>query len=136
MVLADSGVVYALVDERDVWHSRVREWWEHQRSEVILPVTTIPEIAHLLARRIGARAEAHFIRNVADEEFTVEPLDADDWARAASLMETYGDLSLGFVDASVLAMAERLGVREIATTDRRHFSVVRPRHVERLRLVP
>lgn len=46
------------------------------------------------------------------------------------------DLPLGFVDASVVAVAERLGERQVATLDRRHFSVVRPRHVKAFRLVP
>jgi hypothetical protein len=124
------------VDQRDAWHQRVVAWWEEQHSEVLLPVTTIPEIAYLLSSRIGARAEAHFVRNVADEEFSVEPFESVDWDRVASLMETYGDLGLGFVDASVIAVAERLGIREVATTDRRHFSVIRPRHVERFRLAP
>ena len=45
------------------------------------------------------------------------------------LVETYEDLGLGTVDASVIAAAERLGATIIATLDRRHFSVVRPSHV-------
>lgn len=40
------------------------------------------------------------------------------------------------VDASIVAVAERLDVRKIATLDRRHFSVVRPRHVDALELIP
>jgi predicted nucleic acid-binding protein len=46
------------------------------------------------------------------------------------------DKELGAVDASVVAIAERLGVREIATLDRRHFSVVRPRHADVFSIVP
>ena len=46
------------------------------------------------------------------------------------------DLHLGTVDASVIALAERLGVTTIATLDWRHFTVVRPRHVEAFRLLP
>jgi hypothetical protein len=42
----------------------------------------------------------------------------------------------GTADASVIAVAERLGVIEIATIDRRHFTVVRPRHVETFTLLP
>jgi hypothetical protein len=37
----------------------------------------------------------------------------------------YGDLCLGLVDSSVIALAEQLGVRRLATRDLRHFSVVR-----------
>ncbi len=51
-------------------------------------------------------------------------------------METYADFPLGLVDASVIAVAERLGAADIATLDRRHFSVVRPAHVPAFRLLP
>lgn len=54
----------------------------------------------------------------------------------AELIETYADLRLGTVDASVIATAERLGAATIATLDRRHFSVVRPNHVRSFGLVP
>jgi uncharacterized protein len=43
---------------------------------------------------------------------------------------------IGFVDASVVAVTERLRVRVVATTDRRHFGAVRPRRVAALELVP
>ena len=49
-------------------------------------------------------------------------------------MEIYGDL--GFVDTTVVAIAERLKVPSIATTDRRHFAPVRPAHRERFILLP
>lgn len=60
----------------------------------------------------------------------MELLAADDWRRAAELVIRYADLPLGAVDASVVAVAERLGLAEIATIDRRHFSVVRPRNID------
>ena len=66
----------------------------------------------------------------------MESLADADLARAADLMTAYADLPLGFVDASIIAMAERLGITTILTTDRRHFAVVRPAHCDRLRLVP
>ena len=46
------------------------------------------------------------------------------------------DGSLGTTDASVIALAERLGVSEVATLDQRHFRVVRPSHVDALTLLP
>jgi len=54
----------------------------------------------------------------------------------SELVTTYADLPLGMVDASSVAIAERLDVREIATIDRRHSSVVRPRHVDAFTLLP
>jgi uncharacterized protein len=66
----------------------------------------------------------------------VQDLVAEDYVRVAELMDRYSDLDLGFVDASVIAVAERLGEKKIATLDRRHFSVVRPRHVDSFELIP
>jgi len=46
------------------------------------------------------------------------------------------DADIGFVDAAVLAVTERLGEPKLATLDRRHFSTLRPRHVDALILLP
>lgn len=54
----------------------------------------------------------------------------------AQLVKTYADLPLGAVDASVITVAERLGISRVATLDRRHFTVVRPKHVPALELLP
>ncbi|GDY33122.1 hypothetical protein GTS_47550 [Gandjariella thermophila] len=56
--------------------------------------------------------------------------------RMAQLVKTYADLPLGAVDASVITVAERLGISRVATLDRRHFTVVRPKHVPALELLP
>ena len=64
------------------------------------------------------------------------PLAASDLDRMVELVEKYADFPLGLVDASVIAVAERLGAREIATLDRRHFSAVRPAHVQAFTLLP
>lgn len=111
-------------------------WWTADRGDVLLPVTVLPEISYLVQRRLGVQAELRFVRAVADGEFTIEALESADVERAAELLEAYRDLAIGFVDASVIAVAERLDTASVLTVDRRHFSVVRPRHVERLTLVP
>jgi predicted nucleic acid-binding protein len=52
------------------------------------------------------------------------------------LVEQYGDFPLGGIDASVIALAERLEVDTIATLDERHFRAVRPKHRRAFRIVP
>ena len=137
IALADTGVVYALIDQSDAWHRRVLAWWRSTRQSVLLPVTILPEVAYLLHIRIGMDAELAFVRAVADREFNVEQLNLEeDLERAGELMSIYRDQSIGFVDATVVAVAERMGVSEIATTDRRHFGVIRPRHVREFTLLP
>jgi predicted nucleic acid-binding protein len=65
-----------------------------------------------------------------------EPVLPGDWTRILALVSRYRDLPLGTVDASVVATAERLRATTMATLDRRHFGVVRPRHVAAFELVP
>lgn len=66
----------------------------------------------------------------------IEPLTAQDYARIRVLLRHYADLPLGLVDASVVAICERLGERKVATLDHRHFRAVRPAHTASLRLLP
>jgi uncharacterized protein len=133
-LLVDTGILYALADKGDDWHARTRAYLESARDTLLAPVTILPEIAYLLRHRIGPAAERAFVRSIADTELAVEPIDRRDWRRVEHLMERYE--WLGFVDATVVAVAERLKLSTLATTDRRHFGVVRPAHVERFTLVP
>jgi hypothetical protein len=136
IVVADTGPLYALVDASDAWHGRVVDWWERNTNRIVVPVTVLPELTYLLQTRIGPAAEVRFIRSLADGEFEVEPIEDDDIERAADIMSAYLDLPLGFIDASIIAIAERNETRELLTTDRRHFGVVRPRHTKRFNLLP
>ena len=54
----------------------------------------------------------------------------------AELVATHADLPLGTVDASVIAIAERTGTTTLLSLDRRHFSIVRPRHTTAFTLLP
>jgi hypothetical protein len=54
----------------------------------------------------------------------------------ADLVEQYSSLPLGAADAIVVAVAERFRTVNIATLDRRHFSVVRPAHAAAFTLLP
>jgi predicted nucleic acid-binding protein len=114
----------------------VRNWWAAQGEAVRVPVSILAEVTYLIGSRLGPHLEERFVRDIANGEFLLEELELADYARAADLMAAYADLGLGFVDASIVAMAERLDITTILTTDRRHFGVVRPAHCERLRLVP
>jgi predicted nucleic acid-binding protein len=136
LILADTGALYALADRRDAWHERMRRYWEENPEPWLVPASVVPEASFLYGRRLGPQAESDFVGSLAAGVFAVEALESPDYARAADLIRAYGDLPLGFVDASIVAMAERLGIDTVLTTDRRHFAVVRPAHVPRLRLVP
>ncbi len=96
----------------------------------------ITEVDYLVSTRLGSAAEIRFLGDLASGNLLAEPVTPADWLRIAELVDGYRELTLGAVDASVVAAAERLGVSEIATLDHRHFTVVRPRHVEMFELLP
>ena len=77
-----------------------------------------------------------FLWNVAAGDYRIQDLLPQDYARAAEICEQYADARVGFVDAAVLSVVERLGERKLATLDHRHFGLLRPRHGEALELVP
>ena len=133
-LLVDTGILYALADKSDAWHRKARTLFASRHDTILVPVTVLPEVAYLLHERIGPRAERAFIRSVATRELAVEEIRHQDWRRVEELVADYEDI--GLVDASLVAVAERLRLETIATTDRRHFGTVRPRHVERFTLVP
>ena len=103
---------------------------------LITTALVIAESAYLIGRQLGAAAESRFFRSIADGEIAVEPLSTADDLRIADLVEQYASLPRGGTDASVIALAERLGESRIATLDHRHFTVVRPAHRDAFDLVP
>lgn len=96
----------------------------------------VTEVAYLVATRLGTQPEVRFLGDLASGALIPEPVAPGDWLRVADLVARYQELPLGTVDASVVALAERLEATTVATTDRRHFSVVRPAHVTAFDLLP
>lgn len=139
MILCDTGPIVAAALGGDGHHHACVELFTGMHlanRRLLVPGTVAAEVGYLLNREAGARVEALFLTALADGDFTPVDLTGEDYRRAAELVTTYADFPLGTTDATVVALAERLGATEVATLDRRHFSVVRPRHVPALTLLP
>lgn len=136
MILADTGPLYAAADQDDGRHADVRAFLERNSEPILVPATVLPEVCYFLDRHLGSAAEIRFMRSVMDGDLILEAVTAEDLPRCVEVMEQYADNRLGFVDASVVAVAERLNITRILTIDRRHFTVVRPRHVTAFELLP
>lgn len=134
--MVDAGPLYAYVDADDAHHEESLDFLRLHPGPLVVPVLVIAEVAHLVGTRLGAGAEVRFLADLASGAFSIEPVHTGDWLRIAELVARYRDLPLGTVDASVLTCAERLGVIEVATFDRRHFTVVRPGHAPAFSLLP
>jgi len=135
-ILVDTGPLYAMADRDDDWHLRIVRFLERSRDELVIPVTVLPEAAYLLAAHLGPEAERKLVQSIVSGEMAVEELTLQDLRRTLELLRRYEDAQIGFVDATIVAMAERLKIVRILTTDRRDFSLVRPRHCKEFELLP
>ncbi len=106
------------------------------QAPLVVPTLVVTEVAYLIETGLGPEAEVRFLGDLASGAFTTDPVASSDWLRIAELVWEYRDLPLGTADASVVTSGERLGIREVATLDRRHFSVVRPTHTSTFELFP
>lgn len=136
MILVDTGPIVALINDRDHHHRQCRQLLEQLPDPLLVPVTVATEACILLERRRGTRAERLFLADIRAGRFTlIESLSAD-LDRVAELVAKYDNLPLGTVDASVIALAERLRITTVVTLDRRDFGAVRPAHVATVTLLP
>lgn len=135
-VIVDAGPLYAYIDADDADHHSCADFLACHPGTLIVPALVITEVCYPVQTRLGTRAELLFLGDPASGAFSVEPVAATDWYRMIELLDTYRDLPLGMVDATVVVCAERLGISDIATLDHRHFRAIRPTHVDAFTLLP
>jgi uncharacterized protein len=134
-LILDTGPVVAALNEGDADHKRCAALLA-DTNDLLIPSPILVEVDYWLIKLGGTQVWMNFVADIARGAYRLaHPADTD-LARAAELESIYHDLDLGFVDASIVALCERLGETTLATLDRRHFSVVRPRHCSHLTLLP
>ncbi|MCL1800070.1 MAG: PIN domain-containing protein [Promicromonosporaceae bacterium] len=139
MILIDTGFIVAAAIEDDEHHKRCAIELSKliaKKETLLLPATVTAEVGYMLYHEGGTSAEITFLESVASGELQPVELLTEDYARMAVLAKKYSSFPLGTTDASVIAIAERLDISTIATVDRRHFTVVRPKHQKAFNLLP
>jgi hypothetical protein len=136
ITLVDTGILYAMADLDDAWHEPVKTFLQNITDALVVPITVLPETCYLLNNHLGQDPEKKLIASIVQGELRIEGLHNEDFRRSLQLLETYSDMNIGFVDASLVAIAERLKIHRILTTDRKHFSIIRPRHCHTFELLP
>lgn len=124
------------MDRNDRDHVPCARLLKESPGPIVVPAPVVIELDWLTSSRLGPAAIDAFLAEVEQGMVRIVELTRDDYRRARELCSTYADLQLGFVDAAVLAVVERLGERKLATLDHRHFMAIRPKHVPALELLP
>ena len=135
-VLLDSGFLFASLNSSEAEHKATIRVLEDIREPIVLPVPAITEVAYLLARDISNEAAADFIASLASTELTLEVPHQEDYSRSSEILRQYSDAKLDFVDALIVAIAERRNINRLLTLDRRDFQLIRPKHCASFELLP
>jgi predicted nucleic acid-binding protein len=134
LAIVDAGPLYAVADSDDRDHVACLATLSRTDLRLVVAALAVAEATYFVGTRLGPRADRTFLEGLA--ELDVEGPGEEDFRRMAELVEQYRDFPLGGTDASVVALAERLGAPVIVTLDRRHFAAIRPRHRDAFELLP
>jgi predicted nucleic acid-binding protein len=121
-LICDTGALldYLVISAPD--HREFRRVIDRARTRYV-PGLVLAEVDYFLREEREAMRE--LMADLERGAFTYAPPELDQLMRAIRIDEQYEDLDLGLVDASIVALAEEIGVRRIATRDVKHFTSVR-----------
>lgn len=136
--IADTGFLVALLNQTDTKHQLVLTLYRKLTAPLFVPQTVLAETAYLVGRSSGILTVVTFLRSFKANKSRLRlcALTEQDTDRVAEILEAYQDSRIDFVDASVMAVAERYQVHTIFTIDQRDFRIFRPRHVDHFLLLP
>ena len=135
-LILDTGPLYASLDRSDADHATCRALIESTDEPLVIPSPVLVEVDYWIHRRLHPGALVALLADIQSGAYRVEDVAGSDYPRIADLCDRYADADVGFVDAAVLAIVERLDEPKLATLDRRHFGILRPRHRDSLVLLP
>jgi len=135
-LILDTGPLYASLDRSDQDHAACRTLIEAAEEPLVIPAPVLVEVDYWIHQRLSPGALVALLADIEAGAYVVADLARTDYARVRELCDRYADADVGFVDAAVLAVVERLGESKLATLDRRHFGLLRPRHRESIELLP
>ena len=135
-ILLDASAIVAAADTADLNHAAALAWFRRADEPLLLGALTLGEIDVVLQRELGAEASLSVVEAITGGAIRlVAPTEAD-LGRAGELLREAAEHRPRLADAILVATAERLGIRRVATFDRRPIAILRPRHVRALDLEP
>ncbi|MQA77389.1 MAG: PIN domain-containing protein [Streptosporangiales bacterium] len=120
-LLCDSGLLIASYNVRDAHHESCLRLLRSWTGRLLVPEPVLGETCNFLRNHVrhGPVLEARFLESMTATGSEVEIVNpvGEDRQRATELAVHLAAAPLGYVDATIIAMAERLGIADIATLD-------------------
>lgn len=131
-LICDTGALLDYLVEGAPDHVRFRDAIDRARTRYV-PGLVLAEVDYFLRKERPAMQA--LMDDLSRGAFTYAPPTLDQLTRAMEIDRRFADLALGLVDACVVALADDLGIRRLATRDVRHFAAVRLRDGSAFELV-
>lgn len=119
--LADTGPLVALLNRNDTHHERARGFFRCFDGVLFTTWPVLTEASHLLP----LHARAGFVRWVARGGVMLREIPADQISAVATMMERYADHPMDLADASLICLADAIGITDIITVDQAGFDAYR-----------
>ncbi len=124
--IIDTSAIVGLIDKGCQQHEVISDIINKSDINLIVPSPVIPEVCYMLNKKFGPLIEIRFLEEIISVNFQIEIIKFPDILRTVEILNKYKSLNIGFVDGSIIAIAERLKINQILTLDRKHFSAVIP----------
>jgi len=134
--VADTSFVISVFNKSDKNHVLSREVYSVLNESLLLPSVALTECAFFFERMGGSRGVARALDAIEQSYIDIVEPEAEDYRRISAILNKYADSRIDFVDACIMAIAERLKITSILTYDRRDFGLYRPTHCEYFTLLP
>jgi predicted nucleic acid-binding protein len=124
--IIDTSAIVGLVDKSCQQHGRISDIVNKTDLKLIVPSPVIPEACYMLSKKFGFVIEIRFLEEIISVNLQIEILKFSDILRIVEILKKYKSLNIGFVDGSIVAIAERLKINQILTLDNKHFGAMIP----------
>jgi len=124
--IIDTSAIICLIDKSCQHHNRIADIIKKNDFNLVVPSPVIPEVCYMLNKKFGSAIEIKFLEEIISVNLQVEILKFPDILRITEILKKYKSLNIGFVDGSIVAIAERLKINQILTLDNKHFGSIIP----------
>ncbi|MTJ50366.1 type II toxin-antitoxin system VapC family toxin [Dolichospermum sp. UHCC 0259] len=134
--ILDTSFLMATVDIKDENYGRVLDIIINLKEVLVLPITVLTEVCHLFTSRLGYPTTKQVLTELVNSNVIIEGINKTDLKRVTEILNQYADSELDFVDATIVAIAERMNITKILTLDKHIFSIISPQHCTGFEIFP
>ena len=124
--IIDTSAIIGLIDKGCQQHDKISGVVKKNDINLIVPSPVIPEACYMLNKKFGPVIEIKFLEEIISVNLQIEIIKFPDILRTAEILKKYKSLNIGYVDGSIVAIAERLKINRILTLDNKHFGSIIP----------